>query len=483
MRLGYFSPLPPAPTGIADYSAELLPYLAHEFDIELIVSNGAPRESDPALAPFPRISVAELSNAAARLDLLLYHMGNAPMHADIYRALCAASPRERRRGVVVMHDVVLHHLIAWLTLGHGDKQGYIEALRAEYGEAGAELARLETLGLTSLNRFDYPLNRTVLQSARAVIVHSEYAAQQIQPIVPNTPIAVIPMGVKPMPALSLTESRAAVHLPESAFIVVAFGEIQAFKRITVILEAFAAFHAQHSDALLLLVGRESPNYDVRAVIAARELESAVQLVGFAAPGEYEQYIGAADVCLNLRYPTAGETSASLLRLMAAGKTTIVTRTGAFAELPEQVCLQVEPDEYEDALLFAYLQYLAEQPDARAAIGAQARRFVETCHTLEQSAAAYADFLRTVHAGTATSKSYLSPFQPAPLTRLRRENSTTPISSDSTQKPSTAPKDWFDELALNYAELGLSADDALLREVADALRELGLKIERNRADSG
>src|SRR5581483_7487365 len=224
MRLGYFSPLPPSPTGIADYSAELLPYLAREFDIELIVSDAAPRNSAPALASFPRIPVSELPNAAARLDLLLYHMGNAPMHAEMYRAL------QMWRGVVVMHDIVLHHLIGWLTLGRGDKQGYIEAMRGEYGEAGAELARLETLGLASLNRFDYPLNRTVLQSARAIIVHSEYAAQQIQPIVPNTPIAVMPMGIKPMPTLDPIASRAALDLPQSAFIVVAFGEIQAFKR-------------------------------------------------------------------------------------------------------------------------------------------------------------------------------------------------------------------------------------------------------------
>ncbi len=38
----------------------------------------------------------------------------------------------------------------------------------------------------------------------------------------------------------------------------------------------------------------------------------------------------------LRHPTAGETSASLLRLLGAGRPTLVTATGSFAELPPTI---------------------------------------------------------------------------------------------------------------------------------------------------
>ena len=91
-------------------------------------------------------------------------------------------------------------------------------------------------------------------------------------------------------------------------------------------------------------------------------------------------------------PDAGETSASLLRLLAAGKVTFVTRTGAYAELPDNVCVKIEPDAFEKQLLVEYLDYFAARPDARTAMGTTARRYVQEHHTMQAAARAYNDFL-------------------------------------------------------------------------------------------
>src|SRR5947208_13533169 len=48
MRLAYFSPLPPQRSGIADYSAELLPVLAGHLEVEPFVDEGV--KVDPGLA-------------------------------------------------------------------------------------------------------------------------------------------------------------------------------------------------------------------------------------------------------------------------------------------------------------------------------------------------------------------------------------------------------------------------------------------------
>ncbi len=480
MRLAFYSPLNPIATGISDYSEELLPLLAREFEIELVVDDYQP--SNPALAAFQVRTRDEFKRRAPSYDLVLYHMGNSPGHAHIFETL------QQIPGVVVMHDLVLHHLRAWQTVDRRNAQGYVEAMRADYGEAGAELARLEARGVANLNRFDYPLNGEVARAARALVVHSRHAADELQKVVPHTPIAVIPMGVPPIQGVDRASARTKLGLAQDAFIVAAFGEVHPHKRVTVALEAFAEFHLHFPNSLFLLIGRESPNYDVAAVARLLKLDDSVRRVGFAPRADYENYIGAADLCLNLRYPTAGETSAALLRLFAAGKAVIVTRTGSYAELPDSVCAKIEPDEYERDLLIAHLDLFATRPDYIAKLGNNARAFAAQCHTLEQSAAAYADFLHAVGEKRAESKSYLVEWKEdggrrtkderrktedggrIPNSEYDRQNETADISSV------LRPSSLVDALALHYAELGLDADDPILQSVARALVELGLTGE-------
>ena len=112
LRLDYFSPLPPERSGISEYSSLLLPALERRFDVE----------------------VAARGRAAVG-DVCLYHVGNNPdAHAWIVEAL------RRRPGVVVLHDFVLHHLVAGMTLGRGDAEGYLGAMQRDAGVEGRLLA-------------------------------------------------------------------------------------------------------------------------------------------------------------------------------------------------------------------------------------------------------------------------------------------------------------------------------------------------------
>ena len=115
MRVAYYSPLPPSRSGIADYSALLLPEL--EKRIEVVVARPGRFRRDPAA------------------DISLYHVGNdAEAHGWIVEAL------RRRPGVVVLHDFVLHHLVVGLTFARGDSAGYLAAMEREEGLVGRLLA-------------------------------------------------------------------------------------------------------------------------------------------------------------------------------------------------------------------------------------------------------------------------------------------------------------------------------------------------------
>ena len=115
MRVAYFSPMPPEASGIADYSALLLPALRRHVDVE-VVKRRAKRP--------PRT-----------VDLSVYHIGNNPdAHGWILDAL------RRAPGVVVLHDFVLHHLVAGVTIGRRDGHGYLDAMEREHGVVGRLLA-------------------------------------------------------------------------------------------------------------------------------------------------------------------------------------------------------------------------------------------------------------------------------------------------------------------------------------------------------
>src|ERR687886_1930213 len=110
MKVAYYSPLPPERSGIADYSALLLPALERLIEVE-VVRRGRTR---PVAA-----------------DVALYHVGNDPdAHGWIVDAL------RERPGVVVLHEYVLHHLIAGITIGRGNGRAYLEAMERELGVAG-----------------------------------------------------------------------------------------------------------------------------------------------------------------------------------------------------------------------------------------------------------------------------------------------------------------------------------------------------------
>lgn len=380
-KIAYASPLRPQASGVSDYSEELLPYLARTFDITLVTDDLTP--TNPALASFPQIDLRELDARAKSFDAMVYHIGNAPLYANFYNMSL------RIAGVIVLHDVVLHHLRAWQTIERGNATAYFDALRAAYGETVLAQARQNP---ASINRFDYPLSEEVIQRASGVIVHSEYAARFVRRVAPNVPVAHVPMGIPPIAPIAAIDARTRLGFNDDTFLVSAFGEVHPHKRITVALEAFAEFLAQHPNARMLLIGAESPNYDVAAMPGALGIEDFVRRIGFVPMETYQDYIAASDVCLNLRYPSAGETSASLLRLLGAGKTTFVTRTGAYAELSDDVCVKIEPDAHEKHLLVKYLGYFYSRPDARHRLGSRARAYVQQHHTMEQAAQGYEEFL-------------------------------------------------------------------------------------------
>jgi hypothetical protein len=298
------------------------------------------------------------------------------------------------------------------------------------------------------------------------------------------------MGVPLPPAIPRDEARARLGLPPGALILASFGHINPYKRVEAVLRVVKTLRASRPDVRYLLVGSISPSYDLRAAISRAGLDDVVTVTGYVERAAFEDYVAVADICLNLRHPTAGETSASLLRLLGAGKPTLVTASGSFAELPPGIAAQVDLDASEGDLILEYCRLLANRPDIAAALGAHARAYVTHEHTLDGAAASYMRFLAARYGWGETP-----PLRDGPLWTTESQERA-PAGSTKNQEPENRESgdkatrrqgdreptlSQFSIFNSQFSEaligLGATEDDRLLIEgVARALADLGMMGE-------
>jgi glycosyltransferase involved in cell wall biosynthesis len=472
-RIAYASPLNPAASGISDYSEELLPYLARYAEVTPYVADGLRPSNANLLRHMDVRPLSRLARDQRRkpYDAIIYHMGNSvENHAAIWDVL------QRVPGVVVLHEFVLHHfMLGYAAVTRRDVELYRAEAVQRYGLEGARIAELMLHGRMTEAAFDMPFCEPVLDAAEGVIAHSRYVLDRVAALRPGLPAALAPMGVPLPTAIPREQARARLGLPPGALILASFGHINPYKRVEAALRAVEALRASGPDVRYLLVGSISPSYDVRAAIARAGLEDSVTVTGYVDRAAFEDYVAAADICLNLRHPTAGETSASLLRLLGAGKPTLVSASGSFAELPPDVAAQVDLDASEGDLILEYCRLLIARPDLAAAMGAQARAYVAREHTLDGAAASYMSFLAGRYGWGATPPLRDGPLWEPPTTDERRPTNDERRTTNSVLSPqSSVLSPQSSAVAAALAGLGATEDDrSLLEGVSRAMAALGM----------
>lgn len=407
MKVAYFSPLPPERSGIADYSALLLPALQERLDVE-VVSRGAKKR--------PRGT-----------DVVLYHVGNNPdAHGWIVDAL------RKQRGVVVLHEFVLHHLIAGLTLGRNDSDAYLNAMQRDAGVVGRMLAHgiIDHLlpPIWEDQAHEFPLAGEILDRADGIICHSHYVEQLARQYDYEGPIWVVPMPA--WPTVELGERIA----PEGRHPVIAcLGHLNASKRVPELVEAFVRLRRRFPEALLVLGGSAVPS------LRLDELgpDAGVLRLDYLSERELWQLLADCDIAVSLRWPTMGETSGMVIRTMSLGKPLVVSDTGWFSEIPDSVAAKVPVDEFEVPTLAAFLERLARDDDLRRRMGEAAAEHARREHDLGRTADLYVGALQEAAGGPAVRDSVVG------------------------------------EVARSAHEVGYDAYDPDLGEIARRLREVGL----------
>ena len=391
MRIAYFSPLPPQKSGIAKYSATLLPSLAGSAKIDVFVDDGL----TPQLPPYPSISIYPVSSfhgpLGGRYHMCVYQMGaNVRYHSNIFRL------SRRYPGIIVLHDLNLNSFFGELNLMRGQLSEYTRLMAYAYQAEGLSHARAAHRGDTPYNTTKYPLFEPLVAPNLGVIVHSHYAESLILKSCPTTIVRHIPLVTDVAVPLMKTESaKVNLGFESSDLIVAAFGYMSPAKRLDKLLAASSNLRSFYPQLKLVFVGEVVDGYDLHSEIATAGLDDITRVTGYVEESTLQTYLAAVDIGFNLRYPTIGESSATLAALMAAAKPVLVSNVDAFTEYPDDACIKIEVDETEALQVEAMLDQLLRDADLCRQIGHRARRFVESTSTPPIVARQYINFVEDV----------------------------------------------------------------------------------------
>ncbi len=389
----WVSPLPPVRSGVSDYSAELLPYLARAVRLRVATPPGW---RDGEWAPPAEAALVAGDRPAREDDIVVVHLGNNPHHIWTLRHLEGPG-----RIVVVLHDLVLHHLLVESTLATGDFAAYERLLVAAHGHQGEALAAARRWGFTGpRDPFLFPARRPFLERAAMAVTHSRWGAERVARERPDLPVETVPMGVADPGPVDRAAVRRELGVGERELVLMHLGFLTPAKGLHVVLAAVAAATRRGVAVRLVLVGEGGAGGGpLREAAAALGIEDRLTGTGWVDVEAMRRLPAAADLGVVIRSPSAGETSAAALRFLACGTPVAVTGLHQLLEIPPAAAPRLTPGCEAADLLRLLLQLAARRP--RAGVRrAEARRAYDAGHRLERAAAAWEAVLRRLGADRA-----------------------------------------------------------------------------------
>ncbi|MCU1493117.1 MAG: hypothetical protein JWO62_881 [Acidimicrobiaceae bacterium] len=396
-RLAFVTPLPPAPTGVANYSYRLLEELAAtgEVDLDAFADGPTPGQEAPdGIAVYRARSLEAVERLRGGYDRVVYALGNSHHH------LGALALLRRRAGVVVAHDVRLTNLYRH---EHGDPGlrpgGLGRAVQAMYGDGlPATLGADGDLSVEDVARYGVLMAREVVAGSERFLASSRPAAALaalevgtglarrlgVLPFaieVPNGRHATFADEMAPPPpslgpAMRATWGRGADAVAPRRPVVAHFGIVDPVKEPELLLDAFAIVrHAATTSPapVLAYVGPIGDELADRLVRHADELDLAedVILTGPLGAHAYTSWLALATIAVQLRRSSNGEASAAVGDCLASGTATVASDLGWVRELPDDALVKVPASIADSSLATVMAQLLADAP-RRDALGRAAR---------------------------------------------------------------------------------------------------------------
>ncbi|MBV9242344.1 MAG: glycosyltransferase family 4 protein [Acidobacteria bacterium] len=339
MKINWFSPLPPLKTEIANATARILPALSQHADVTLWTDQDAWSAELEKFADVRRYSLETLGGDELVDGINVFNPGNnVQFHYSIFQAM------ERFSGLVIMHDPVLFDACAARCLrAERNVEGFLTQLEFYYGHRGRKDGERFFLNAIKGRAYDvldsmlanYPMTALGLEFAQGVLVHSAKVAEEMEEY-----------GCFPVEFAELAYDAVSAEPPapvekDGPIRLILFGFISPNRCLDEAFEAVARLRSKVSLRLDIFGELWDEEYVDRA-IARLGIGDSVAFHGYVAEDELNSAIRRADLAINLRRPTRGESSGTQLRLWENGCPGIVTRDGWYAGIDPRAVIFAEP---------------------------------------------------------------------------------------------------------------------------------------------
>jgi len=393
-KIAYVSPIPPQKSGIANYSDKLLSYLIKYFDID-VYTNATIVECTYLGISLKVYPYNKLLDNSDKYDTIIYHFGNSEYHTYMYDLLLKCP------GIVVLHDFYLSGMMYYLSTHDSTKHTVFEEnLLYSHGTKGLSILKSKGLGYSILN---YPLNKKIIDSASAIIIHSPYILQMIKNTYPNgvtTPVFSIKHLKEIVPEIRNIEKvrlKEKLGFSKGDVLITSFGFITEFKLIHILINASEILcHGKYKvpNIKIILAGdliEDAYSVHLKELVKKYKLEDVIIFTGYLSDKLYRQYLIITDVAVQLRSNTRGETSGAVLDCLSYGIPVILNSYATFNDYPDNVVIKIseQPDVDE---LGNVLFKLISNAKLRAIYSIEGKKYLKKYHVPEVIVKEYVDVI-------------------------------------------------------------------------------------------
>jgi glycosyltransferase involved in cell wall biosynthesis len=377
MKIAWFTPFF-RNSAIGKYSQAVTQELKKHCELDIWVPSGDGSLLDTNLKVIRFDSAAIRNVRLADYDFIIYNMGD---HLDFHRSIYEVSSAVK--GIVIVHDFVLHHFFAGYYLLHlKDQNAYIREMGRLYGKEGLTVADESLRGVREHiwetdNVVKYPFFEKAIEGALGVIVQSRFLADEVKKSYLG-PVGCIyhPFSLdKTVPVIP--KDRIQIPQDNNKVQMLTLGYINPNKRIDKVIKAIGESKSLSAKIHYVVIGSYDHNgtyfSSLQSLVQKYRLQECVSFLSYQPDETLYAYLSRADVCINLRFPAMEGASWSLIEQLHYGKAVIVTDTGFYHELPNDCVLKVNPEK-ENEDLTALLKKVVNNPNFRETTGKKGKEF-------------------------------------------------------------------------------------------------------------
>ena len=322
-RIAFITPLPPARSGVADYSAATLAALTCKAEVDVFSDTAMAKSGNIRAALYP---ISSYPYVARQYDAIVSVIGNSELHRQIFDMVLEFG------GGVIAHDARMLDYYYWVC-------GKERAVRQASFELGRPVHVDELQSwLDRPDRMETLFLGEVVRSGSPTFVHSAVTKRIIDRLYKKDVVALPFCSYRGLigdcdQRSAKIDARRRLDVEGNQFLVVTFGAVSSDRLPSELLWSIKMLRSWKINAILVFVGSASESLAAWLRSEAREwgVEDCIRISSsYVSEDMYRDYLFAADAAVQLRQYDFGGLSGALLDCIEVALPTVANSSLAEA---------------------------------------------------------------------------------------------------------------------------------------------------------